>query len=330
MQTVANILLLAGVAVGARVSKPYVWQAVPFSKIAEEIMDADKTAQELEWKVSNSTAMKDSVQWFMGTAMKELTIMKKETMNETFEGSLGWKNRACLNRTTADKPTWNQSLTYGQAVQKDKKLAPGTIDASMYELYTANSDIKKLTMELGKCKAKCPTGVSLLGLAKAKITATAHRFLARAPAPGPAPGPAAGAPAAGPPPPPTPRQLMKDVATAIYNTSASIDAMNMALSKDKSAMDVMEKVSAVVMEKLLKAKKDMVGLEQALDACLHEPSATHLGDHVQDAMAMDAELSQELVKIAAAETKDEVAKATALKAQVADCKKKCDYWHPSF
>lgn len=292
-------------------------------------MDADRAAQELEWKVSNSTAMKDSVQWFLSTAMKELTILKKETMNETFEGSLGWKNRACLNRTTADRPSWNQSLTFGQAVVQDKKLAPTTIDASMYELYTANADIKKLTMELGKCQAKCPSGVSLLGLAKAKITATAHRFLARAPAPGPAPGPAAPAPAAGPPPPPTPRQLMKDVATAIYNTSASIDAMNQALSKDQSAMNVMEKVSAVVMEKLLKAKKDMVGLEAALDNCLHEPSATHLGDHVQEAMAMDAELSQELVKIAAQETQDEVAKVTTLKAQLADCKKKCDFWHPS-
>jgi hypothetical protein len=329
MRIVANICLLAGVAVGARVSKPYLWQAVPFSKIAEEIMDADRAAQELEWKVSNSTAMKDSVQWFLSTAMKELTILKKETMNETFEGSLGWKNRACLNRTTADRPSWNQSLTFGQAVVQDKKLAPTTIDASMYELYTANADIKKLTMELGKCQAKCPSGVSLLGLAKAKITATAHRFLARAPAPGPAPGPAAPAPAAGPPPPPTPRQLMKDVATAIYNTSASIDAMNQALSKDQSAMNVMEKVSAVVMEKLLKAKKDMVGLEAALDNCLHEPSATHLGDHVQEAMAMDAELSQELVKIAAQETQDEVAKVTTLKAQLADCKKKCDFWHPS-
>merc|ERR1719298_257611 len=105
--------------------------------------------------------------------------------------------------------------------------------------------------------------------------------------------------------------------------------MNMALAKDKSAMDVMEKVSAVVMEKLLKAKKDMVGLEQALDECLHEPSATHLGDHVQDAMAMDAELSQELVKVAAQETKDEVSKASALKAQVEACKKKCDFWHPT-
>merc|ERR1719321_1035825 len=246
-----------------------------------------------------------------------------------FEGSLGWKNRACLNRTTADKPTWNQSLTYGQAVVQDKKLAPTTIDASMYELYTANADIKKLTLELGQCQAKCPSGVSLLGLAKAKITATAHRFLARAPAPGPAPGPAAGAPAAGPPPPPTPRQLMKDVATAIYNTSASIDAMNMALSKDKSAMDVMEKVSAVVMEKLLKAKKDLANLVVGLDACLHEPSATHLGEHVQEAMAMDAELSQELVKVAAQETVEEVSKVTSLKAQVEACKKKCDFWHPT-
>jgi hypothetical protein len=303
------------------------WNAVPFSKIAEEIMDADKTAQELEWKVSNSTAMKDSVQWFMSSAMKELTILKKETMNETFEGSIGWKNKACLNRTTAETPGWNQSLTYGQAVAMDKRLAPGTIDASMYELYTAEADIKKLTMELGKCQAKCPHGVSLLGLAKARVTATAHRFLARAPAPGPAPAPAGPPP---PPPTPTPRQLMKDVATAIYNTSASIDAMNRALHKDASAMDVMEKVSAVVMEKLLKAKKDLVNLEFDLDHCLHEPSATHLGEHVQDAMAMDAELSQELVKVAAAETKDEVAKMQTLRAQVAECKAKCDFWHPSF
>jgi len=317
--------------VGSRVAKPFMWNAVPFSKIAEEIMEADKTAQELEWKVSNNTAMKDSVQWFLSTSMKELTMLKKETMNETFEGSIGWKNRACLNRTTADRPGWNQSLTYGQAVTQDKKLAPSTIDASMYELYTANTDIKKLTLELGQCQAKCPAGASLLGLAKAKVTATAHRFLAGAPAPGPAPGPAAGAPApAGPPPPPTPRQLMKDVATAIYNTSASIDAMNMALSKDQSAMDVMEKVSTVVMEKLLKAKKDLVGLEAALDSCLHEPSATHLGDHVQEAMAMDAELSQELVKVAAEETKDEIGKVANLKAQVAACKKKCDFWHSSF
>lgn len=330
MRTLAHILVLAGVAVGSRVSKPYMWNAIPFSKIAEEIMDADKTAQELEWKVSNSTAMKDSVQWFMSSAMKELTILKKETMNETFEGSIGWKNRACLNRTTADKPSWNQSLTYGQAVSMDKRLAPSTIDNSMYELYTADRDIKKLTMELGQCQAKCPHGVSLLGLAKAKVTATAHRFLARAPAPGPAPAPGAAAPAAGPPPPPSPRQLMKDVATAIYNTSASIDAMNRALHKDKSAMDVMEKVSAVVMEKLLKAKKDLVNLEVDLDHCLHEPSATHLGEHVQEAMAMDAELSQELVKVAAQETEDEVAKVTGLKAQVAECKKKCDFWHPSF
>jgi len=290
-------------------------------------MDADKTAQELEWKVSNSTAMKDSVQWFMASAMKELTILKKETMNETFEGSIGWKNRACLNRTTADKPTWNQSLTYGQAVTQDKRLAPGTIDASMYELYTAEADIKKLTMELGQCQAKCPHGASLLGLARARVTATAHRFLARAPAPGPAPAPAGPPP---PPPTPTPRQLMKDVATAIYNTSASIDAMNRALHKDASSMEVMEKVSTVVMEKLLKAKKDLVGLELALDHCLHEPSATHLGEHVQDAMAMDAELSQELVKVAAEETKDEVAKLATLKAQVAECKVKCDFWHPAF
>merc|ERR550537_1291151 len=102
--------------------------------------------------------------------------------------------------------------------------------------------------------------------------------------------------------------------------------MNMALSKDQSAMVVMEKVSTVVMEKLLKAKKDLVNLELALDSCLHKPSATHLGDHVEEAMAMDTELSQELVKVAAEETKDEVAKVSSLKAQVDACKMKCDFW----
>lgn len=313
---------LAVLSLGTAVRKPYMWQVVPFSKIAEEIMDADRMARELEWQVGNSTAQKESVQWFLSTSMKELTQLKKETLNASFPGSLGWKNQACVNRTTAKMPGYNQSLTLDQAMHQDKQLAPSMIDAHMYSLYTDKEEIKRLTKQLGECTAKCPASVSFLARARLR------QSLARAPAPGPAPAPGAGA-AATPPPPPTPRQLMTDVATAIYNTSASIDAMNHALEKDRASMNVMEKVTAVVMEKLLKAKKDMVELDEALNACIHEPSATKLDGHVAEALAGDTELTRELIKVAEEETKDEEAKVKELSDKLADCKKKCDFWHPN-
>lgn len=295
---------------------------IPFSKIADEIRDAEKEATELEWKVSNSSAEKDEVKWLMTTAMKELANLHKVVMNSSVKGSLGFKYESCLNRTGRKMPTYNQSLTLDEAVLQDEKLAPGMMEAHMFELYTAQEKAKKLTEDLGACTARCPPS-SLLSkkiFAAKKSTRKAFRGLAKAPAPAPAaPAPAGGAAA----PAADPHAVMRGVADAIYNTSASMDMMKMALKKDDAAKEVLDKVTGTVMWKLMKAKEDMEHMQQDLEGCLHAPDATSLGDHVQEAMASNSDMTMELLNSAEAQTKEANDSVAALEAKVAECNTKC-------
>merc|ERR1719253_640463 len=99
--------------------------------------------------------------------MKELTVMKKETMNITHNGSLANRYEICYNKISSKMPKYNATLTIAQNIKKDKQLGPQTIEARMYELYEAEKKSEALTTELGSCTAKCARGSSSL-LAKMK------------------------------------------------------------------------------------------------------------------------------------------------------------------
>jgi len=288
-------------------------KAVPFAKIADEIHDAEVAAEELQYKVRNSTEEKASVQWFLATAMKELTNLQKVVMNRTVKGTLGYEYQRCLNRTSAKLPTYNQSLTFNEAVSQDDDLAPSTVDARMYEVYESEKRIEELTMRLGECSAKCPQ--SLISRARA----TAKRTRREDPAASPAAGGAAAGSAH-----PHPRELMKGVAEAIYNTSHEIDQMKDHLKKDLAAKNVLGKLSAMVMEKLLKAKEDVKQMRTDLEACKHAPAATFLNGVLKEAMSEDTELSVEIVQEAAAQSKDVQERVDDLEAKLESCQKHCD------
>jgi len=278
-------------------SRPPLMKAVPFSKIADEIHDAEVAAEELQYKVKNSTEEKASVQWFLATAMKELTNLQKVVMNRTVKGTLGYEYQGCLNRTSAKLPTYNRSLTFKEAVDQDDDLAPSTVDARMYEVYEAEQKIEELTMRLGECSAKCP--LSLLSRARAMAKRRRREG-------------------------PHPRELMKGVAEAIYNTSHEIDQMKDHLKKDLAAKNVLGKLSAMIMEKLLRAKEDVKQMRLDLEICKHSPSATFINDAVKEAMSEDTELSVEIVKEAADQSKDIRERVDDLEAKLQSCQKRCD------
>lgn len=294
----------------------------PFSKLADEIYDAEKSAQDLEWKVANSTAEKESVKWFMSTALKELTELKKVVMNSSVPGTLGFKYEQCTNRTGAKFPKWNQSLTFEEAMRNDTNLGPQTVEARMYEIFKDQEKIKDLTAELGECTARCPSS-SLITKARKQLRQK-QLGLARAPAPAPAPAPGGGAGGGGDAPkPPDHKQIMRGIADAIYNTSESMDQLKLALNKDKSAKEVLQAVTSTVMLKLLNAKKAVAQMETDLEHCLHAPAATKLGDHVIEAMAGNPEVSMDLIDSAEAKSKETQDQLADLEAKVADCNAKC-------
>jgi len=293
----------------------------PFSKIADEIYDAERSAEDLEWKVSNSTAEKDSVKWFMSTALKELTNLKKVVMNSSVPGTLGFKYEECTNRTGSKMPTWNQSLTFEEAMKNNTKLGPGVVEAKMYEVFKDQEKATDLTAQLGECAARCPPS-SLITKARKQLR-HGHLGLAKAPAPAPAPAPAGGAAAPAGPKPPSHREVMRGIADAIYNTSESMDQMKLALSKDQSAKEVLQAVTSTVMMKLLNAKKAVDQMKIDLDHCLHAPAATHLGDHVVEAMAGNPEVSMDLIDSAEAKAKEAKDNLANLEAKLADCNAKC-------
>jgi hypothetical protein len=296
------------------------WPITPFSKIADEIYDAERSAQDLEWKVSNSSEEKESVKWFMSTALKELTELKKVVMNSSVPGTLGFKYEQCTNRTGSKFPKWNQSLTFEEAMKNDTQLGPQTVEARMYEIFKDQEKIKDLTEQLGECTARCPSS-SLITKARKQLRQK-QLGLAKAPAPAPAPAPggAAKAPA---PKPPDQRKVMRGIADAIYNTSESMDSMKLALKKDQSAKEVLQAVTSTVMMKLLNAKKAVAQMEQDLQHCLIAPSATRLGDHVVEAMAGNPEVSMDLIDSAEEKSKETQDQLADLETKVEDCNAKC-------
>lgn len=286
---------------------------IPFSKVAEEFRDALDEAHELEWRAGNSTEEKASVQWFLSTALQEMATIKKVDFNASINGTLAYKYEACAKLTGAPMPSWEEGLTLPEAIKQDDKVAPGLVEVHMHDLYETQEREEELTLELGQCAAECPpTFLSV------------SRLLARAPAPGPAPAPAPGAAApVTPPPPPTPRELMRSVADAIYNTSASMQQAQGQLKKDKASKKILADLSAAVMAKLLKVRKDMMQMHKDLDVCLREPLATHLEGHVIEAMADDKDAALEVVHTAEAQTKSAKAMVATLEKKLADCKRRC-------
>merc|ERR1719265_2883563 len=178
----------------------------PFSYLADEIAAAEKEAEDLEWKVANSTSEKASIQWFLATALAEIATIKKVDFNNTINGSLAFKYEACAKLTGAAMPTWDQGLTLPEAIGGDKELAPNIVEAHKNELYEAQQREEELTIELGQCAADCPSSFLQAHSASRAVARKIMAGLAKAPAPGPAPAPggAAAAPA-GPLPMPTPK-----------------------------------------------------------------------------------------------------------------------------
>jgi len=300
-------------------------KVTPFSYIADELMAAEREAEDLQWKVANSSSEKASIQWFLATALAEIATIKKVDFNNTINGSLAFKYEACAKAVGAPMPSWDQGLTLPEAIGKDKELAPNIVEAHMADLYEAQQREEQLTIELGQCAADCPSSFLQARSASRAIARKVLAGLAKAPAPGPAPAPGAGAPApAGPPPPPTPRELMTAVADAIYNTSMSTGIAKEQLKKDTSAKEVLGQLSATVMGKLLQARKDMQQMHKDLDECLRTPLATHLDGHVIEAMADNKQATLEIVQTSETSMKNAKAMVAKLEKKLAECKLKCE------
>lgn len=320
--TAATALALAAAAAPPPGS---LFKVIPFTKIADEIYEAERAAEELEWKVSNSSAEKASVQWFISTAMRELTEMKKVIFNTshidnaTGKPSLGREYESCVNRTSAKMPNWNASRTVAENIKADKDLAPSTVEAHMYELYTLEQKAETLKAKLGDCASKCPAA-SLLAKRRSKRRLRSKTREDPA-APAPAPGGGGGG---GNNTKPNPRELMRSVADAIYNTSKGMESMQDKLKKDKSAKDVLNSITAVVTTKLLKAKKDLAQMREDLELCRHTAGKTEIGGHLQEAMQDNTDLTQDVLAVAAAQTQGAKATVTDLEEKLATCKRKCE------
>lgn len=279
---------------------PSLWPVQPFHKIADEIREAQVESEELQYRVANNSAEKASVQFFMATAIKELTELK-EKMNSSVKDTLAYKYEVCVNRTSAKMPGYNQSYTRQQAMQRDDALAPGMLEAQMDALYRAQEAQTQLTQQLGECTMKCPSG-SLLS--KDKSVRRKHVLKSLAPEK-------------------APEQTMRSVASAIYNTSGQIDQMHHQLQRDESAEQVLQSLTTSIMTKLLQAKKDITKMEQDLQACNHKPDAARLGGAVQEAMAGDAAVADEMVTVAQKSAKEAQDKVQALQNKLAECNRKC-------
>lgn len=297
-------------------------QVEPFSKIADELYRAEAEAQDLEWQVANSSSEKASIQWFLATALEEIATIKKVDFNSTINGSLAFKYEECAKLTGAAMPSWDKGLTLPEAIGKDDNLAPNIVEAHMEELYEAQQEEEQLTIELGQCAADCPSSFLQAHTASRALARKLMSQLAKAPAPGPAPAPAPAGPPP-PPPPPSPKELMNAVADAIYNTSMSMGNAKEKLKKDKSAKEVLGKLSATVMGKLLQARKDMAQMHKDLDECLRKPLATHLEGHVIEAMAGDKAATMEIVQTSEAQMKTAKAMVAKLQKKLAECKLRC-------
>lgn len=271
------------------------WPVAPFHKIADEIIQADKEATELRWRVANNSAEKVSTQFFLSTAIKELTGLK-EMMNSSVTGTLAYRYEKCVNRTSAKMPGYNQSFTRQEAMQRDESLAPGMLEAQMDALYKAQEAQTRLTKQLGECTLKCPT-TSVLFLRRKSVL----KSLA-----------------------PEPVEVLRGVANAIYNTSQSVDQMHHQVDRDESAKQVLQSLTSSVMSKVLQAKKDVAKIEEDLKACNHQPDAARLDGPVMEAMAGDAEVADQMVSVAQASTKEATDKVAILQNKLAECKRKCD------
>lgn len=294
---------LAAMACHAAANVQPVLKSLPFTKIADEIYAAERNARELSWKVSNSTLEKSSMQWFMASAMKELTDLTKVVLNTTSEGSLGYEYQACLNKTEAHFPKYNTTISLEKAIKKDKTLAAKLVEAEMYQLYENQVKAEELTKEIGACAAKCP--VSFLATHRAAAV-RAHHVSAD---------------------PPSPQVMMRSIADAIYNTSKSIDTMQEHLTKDAAAKDVLKALTSTVMSKLLSAKKDVEEMHVKLKVCQRTPEATHVIDQTKEVMALNPEVSADLVKSAEERTKGSKDEVTGLVEKLETCRKKCDVWY---
>jgi len=308
----AICLFLILASVGAK-QAPSVLKALPFTRIADQIREAEQHAQELLWKVSNSSEEKSSLQWFMATAMKELTQLQQVVMNASSQGSLGYNVQACVNRTEAQMPRYNQTLGLERSIEKDKTLAPKILEAEMYQLYYAQRRSQEVTKEIGKCKSKCPVSLLQQGLRGQAVRKHLHE------APGGSLERASSQP--------NPQQVMRSIADAIYNTSQSIDNMQDHLSKDNAAKDVLKSLTTTVMSKLLAAKKEVEDMTVQLEVCSHTPETTHVLDQAKEVMGMNAALSFELVKTAQESTKGAKQEAAVLEKKLEACRKKCDVWY---
>jgi len=270
------------------------WPLAPFHRIADEIIAADKEAAELGWRVANNSAEKASVQFFLSTAIKELTELK-DVMNSSVTGSLAYRYEKCVNRTSAKMPGYNQSFTRQQAMQRDESLAPGMLEAQMDALYKAQETQTRLAQQLGECTLKCPTTSVLLLRRKSVLKSLA----------------------------PEPVEVLRGVANAIYNTSESLDQMQHQIQRDESAQQVLQSLTTSIMSKVLQAKKDIAKMEDDLKACNHQPNAARLGSPVMDAMAGDSEVADQMVSVAQASAKEATEKIEILQNKLTECKRKC-------
>jgi len=266
----------------------------PFHRIADEINEASKEATELQWRVANNSEEKASAQFFIATAIKELTGLR-EKMNATIPGTLAFKYETCVNRTSVKMPGYNQSLTRQQAMQRDDSLAPNMLEAQMDALYKAQQSQTELTQQLGECTLNCPKS-SLLFLRRKTVMNSLQ---------------------------PEPIEVLRGVANAIYNTSQSVDQMHHQIQRDESAQQVLQSITTSIMSKLLQAKKDIQKIEQDLVACNHKPDAVKVGGAVTDAMSGDAEVADEMVSVAQASAKEATDKVKILEDKLAECKRKC-------
>lgn len=266
----------------------------PFHQIADEIKEADREAEELQWRVANNSEEKASAQFFMATAIKELTGLK-EKMNSSIKDTLAYKYEVCVNRTSQKMPGYNQSYTRAEAMQRDASLAPGMLEAQMDALYKAQAAQAELTQQLGACTLNCPSG-SLLFLRRKSVL----KSLA-----------------------PEPVEVLRGVANAIYNTSESVDEMHRQLQRDESAKQMVESLTSNIMSKLLQAKKDIKKLEDDLKACNHQPDAVRVDSPVAEAMAGDADVADEMVSVAQKSAKEAQDKVVTLQNKLAECKRKC-------
>jgi len=310
-------IVLAAVAatphdVVVRAGSPSVLKVLPISRIADEIYEAERSAQDLQWKVGNSTEEKSSLQWFMASAMKELTTLTKTTMNTSVEGSLSYQAESCLNRTEAKVPAYNKTKGLLKSIEDDATLAPQMLEAEMYLHFESQTRSQDLTKEIGRCEAKCPVAPSsFLDVRRGRRSVGQQRQRNRPRR-------------RGADEKPDPQEMMKAIATAIHNTSESIDTMTDHLVKDEAAKDVLKSLTTTVMSKLLGAKKEIEDMTVRLEVCLTKPETTRLIDEAKEVLGGDPDVALEVVKKAEERTSGSKKEVADLEVKLDKCRRKCD------